>query len=548
MNHYPSQDRDLRAQGSSVKLPYPRSVPIHLVPPSHDNISSRQPRGPHLHHAASIESNHSRHSRRERDLYDQRAEPPTTPPTDPPTPPISRRGSLHFNDFHHLSHLPQPYHQYDPQDYHEHDLSPVIFTPPSSPGTVITDQNPYIDQGFPPRGANDHHRQTTYNDRDVYLKKVTYPSIPVAQERVEYYDSQWRLTDANGTVIVDEPEYVSDESQGNYYHDSGTNRQHHGHAGPTDEPSIYQRSVAYDLEEQYPFTNQDDGDQTPRHRFPASTSTKYQNDREMRQARGGILRDSYGLNPRLPHHVHDDQATRYGAPSSTGPMKYGQVNNRESVHGVARSYKRDVSPAQSVSSFGSPYITRSHRAKDPHRAPRTYYEASSESSRESLSPVKGDRRQQYQLTRTRARSLSPVQRYESQEVSEGSRDRSISPPREDHRRGGNETRSPDLSSSGSETEYSVIRRSKEGGSMAIMVMFKSGTSRSRDGNDSWDNKAFSGPSPVGRTLAPAILARRQRAMAETDRTRTAVSLLRSFADSLERDGLAVGSTMTVMAL
>ena len=544
MTHHSDQER--HSPGSAIQLPYPRGGPIHYSSPSHDNKSARPSRRPGTHHAESIASDDSRYPRRERGRYDQR---PESPPTDPLTPPMSRRGSLHFNDQHDLSHKPQEECQYDPQDYPDLEDSSVILTPPSSSGTIFNDQNTSIEHGYPPCSANGYQVQTSYNDRDVHLKKVSYPSIPGAQGRVEYYDPQWRLTDANGTVIVDEPEYVPDESQDRYYdNDREADPRRDPHSEPIDPPPIHQRFVAYDLEEQYPSPNHDDGGKTPRRRFPVSSSTKYQNDREMRQARGGILRDSYGLDPRLAHHVHEDQATRYKVPISTGTMKYGQVSNRESVHGVARSYKRDVSPAQSVSSFDSRYSTRSHRAKDPHRAPRSYNQASSESSRESLSPVKGDRRQEYPSTWTRDRSLSLVQRYESRQVSERSRDRSISPPWKDYRRRVEDDRSPDVSSSGSETDYSLPRGSKSGESMAIMVVFKSGTSRSRNSNDSWDEKTFSGPSPVGQALAPATLARSQRAMAQTARTRMAVSLLRSLADSLERDGSAGGNTMTVMAL
>jgi len=542
MTHHSDQER--HSPGSAIQLPYPRGGPIHYSSPSHDNKSARPSRRPGTHHAESIASDDSRYPRRERGRYDQR---PESPPTDPLTPPMSRRGSLHFNDQHDLSHKPQEECQYDPQDYPDLEDSSVILTRPSSSGTIFNDQNTSIEHGYPPCSANGYQVQTSYNDRDVHLKKVTYPSIPGAQGRVEYYDPQWRLTDANGTVIVDEPEYVPDESQDRYYdNDREADPRRDPHSEPIDPPPIHQRFVAYDLEEQYPSPNHDDGGKTPRRRFPVSSSTKYQNDREMRQARGGILRDSYGLDPRLAHHVHEDQATRYKVPISTGTMKYGQVSNRESVHGVARSYKRDVSPAQSVSSFDSRYSTRSNRAKDPHRPPRSYNQASSESSRESLSVVKRDRRQTHESTRIEDRSLSPVQRYESQQVSEGSRDRSISPAGKDQRRRDHRSRSRYTHSCDSGCDHSTHRRSRssDGGVIVMMISSKSQRGRSRNSQDSWDKKAFSGPWPVGRTLAPTELARRGRIRSRAEMA----SAFRRLADKLEREELNDGMTMRVVNL
>jgi len=548
MTHH--SDQGLHSRRIAIQLPYPRGGPIHYSSPSHYDISARQSRRPGTYHAESIASDYSRHARRERGRYNQR---PGSPPTDPLTPPMSRRGSIHFNDQHDLSHMPEEEYQYDLQEYHEHDHSPVIITPPSSPGSAFQDQNPSIDHGHAPRWGIDHDAETTHNGRDRHLMKVTYASEPGAPGRVEYYDSQCRLTDVNGTVVVDEPEYVSDESQGSYYHDNETTRRHHRHIGPMDAPSMNQYTKGYDPEEQYPQTNKGDGDQTPRQNTPVSPG--YQHDRDTRQSRIDTLRDNYGLDPRLVYHVQANRDTGYNAPNSTATVNYAKEYRastleplRQPVHVTTPAYERDLSPAQSVSSFDSRYSTHSRRARHPHRAPRTYNRASSASSRESLSLVKRDRRQTHESTRIRDRSPSPVQRYEIQQVSERSRDRSISPTRKDRRRRVKENRSPLVSSSGSETEYSIPRRAKSGESMAIMVMFKSGTSRSRDSNDSWDNRAFSGPRPVGRTLAPATLAQRHRAMAETVRTRTAVNFLRSFADSLEREGLAGDNPMTVMTL
>lgn len=461
MTHDPDQEHHFGR--NAIELPYPRRGRIHPVSPSRSNMSARPSRGPEIHHAESIEFDHSRPSRQERDSCNQR---PETPQTDPLTPPISRRGSFPFDDQYNSSHLPQEDYQYDPRDYPELEGSSVLFTPPSSPGTVFNNQNPYIDHGYPPRGANNHHFQSTYNGLDVHLKKVTYPSIPGAQGRVEYYDSQWRLTDANGTVIVDEPEYVSDESQGSYYHDNETNRRHHRHIGPMGAPSKDQYTEAYDSEEQYPQINQNDGDQTPRPRHPIIQG--HRDDRDTQQSHSDTLRDSYGLDPRLAHHVQANRDTGYNAPNSTATVNYAKEYRASTLgpHGQSayentRLNERDLSPAQSVSSFNSRYSTHSRRARHPHLAPRTYNRASSESSRESLSLVKRDRRQTRESTKTQDRSLGPFGRYNShQHGSDRPRDRSISPSRKDRGRSDARIFSRHSSSSDDDSDYSTHRRSR----------------------------------------------------------------------------------------
>lgn len=545
MNHYPNQDRDIHSRRSAIELPYPGSPS-----PPQSKTSAQQNRAPELRRAESIASYHSHQSRQERERYDQR---PITPPADPLTPPMSRRGSLDLNDQLHPSHVPQQYHQYDPQDYPKPDDSSVNFTPPSSTGTVFNAQNPPSDNARPPRGGTNPYAERVPNPLIGFLNKVIRDSSDSGYERVEYYDPQGRLTDANGTVIIDEPEHVPHESRDRKYdQDDETDRRYRQQVNTTDAPSINHYPESLLLKERYARATRDDGDQTPRQRSPIAPRTEHQENRDTRPSRIDTLRESYGLDLRLRHHVQEDRDTRYDPSISHATIQYAKrdrVSNlkppNQPEHGSTRSYKRDLSPTQSISSFSSRYSDHSHHAKEPHRA--SHKQESSESSRRSLSPVKRDRTQNYQSTKTRDRSLNPVARYQSHKHrSERSR-RSISPPRKNHSRRDVQTRSPDFSSSSSESDYSTPRRSKSGDSKVIMMMFssksRSKTSRSQDSDDSWDKKTFSGPSPVGRTLAPLELARRERAKSRAEMA----SAFRVLADKIER-GSDDGTTMRVVSL
>jgi hypothetical protein len=515
-------------------LPYPGSPS-----PPQSKTSAQQNRAPELRRAESIASYHSHQSRQERERYDQR---PITPPADPLTPPMSRRGSLDLNDQLHPSHVPQQYHQYDPQDYPKPDDSSVNFTPPSSTGTVFNAQNPPSDNARPPRGGTNPYAERVPNPLIGFLNKVIRDSSDSGYERVEYYDPQGRLTDANGTVIIDEPEHVPHESRDRKYdQEDETDRRHREEVNTTDAPSIKSYPESFFLKKRYAQATQDDGDQTPRQRSPVSPRTKHQDDRSTKQPRIDTLRESFGLDPRSGHHAQEDQDTRYDPSISHATIQYAKkdrVSNlkssRQPVHGTPQSYRRDPSPAQSVSSFSSRYSDHSHHAKEPHRAPRTHNPESSASSRRSHSPVKRDRGQNYQSTVSRDRSLSPSKGYQSHKHGSERSRRSISPPRKNHSRRDVQTRSPDFSSSGSESDYSTPRRSKSGDSKVIMMMFssKSGSkkSRSRNSDDSWDKKTFSGPSPVGRTLAPSKLALMERAKSKAEM----VSAFRMLADKIER--------------
>jgi len=527
MNDYPNQERDLHSRRSRIELPYPGSPS-----PPQSKMSARQPR----------ESQEGRH-------YAQR---PKSPPTDPTTPPMSRRGSLDLNDeLHPAPVLQQQYPRYDPRDYPNHEDSPAILTPPSSPGTVTNDKSAPIDNGHSTRGGTDRHTERVFNRHTGYLHKVTHASSNGRYGRVEYYDPEGILSDADGTVIINEPVHVPHESKDrDYYHDDEEPRRHHRQTKTIDTPSMNQHSEAYRLEERYPQATQDDGDRTARQRSPVSPRTAHRDDKNTRPSRVDTLRKKYGL-PSRPG-AQEDRDTIHDPSISTASIKYAKkdrVSNLKAVHDGARSYKRDLSPAQSVSSLDSHYSTHSHHTKNPHRPPGTHKQESSE-SRRSHRPVNRNRGQKYQSTATRDRSLSPVERYQSHEhASERSR-RSISPPRKDHSRRDIQIRSKHFSSSGSESDYSTPRRSKSGDSLAIMMMFTSKSKKrtSRDSKDSWDRKTFSGPSPVEQTFAPATLARRQEAMTQATQRKKVIGLLRSWAESLEEVGSNAGTKMTVVSL
>jgi hypothetical protein len=551
MNHNTSRDRDPRTRRSAIELPYPANSPSDYPSPPQSNISARQSQEPGLHRADSIASYHSHHSGHGQNRYDQR---PKSPPTDPPTPPKSRRGSVDHNDQLHSPHVPQEYPEYNPQDYPDHEDSSVNFTPPSSTDTVFNDQRPLFDDARPTRGGTDPHTERIPNQHTGYLNKVTCASSDGAYERVEYYDPQGRLIDAKGIVIINEPEHVLDESQDRDYEHNMKDQRHHRQDRPIDVPSN-QQSEDYNIEERYPAT-QDGGDQTPRQRSPAPRRTAHREERDPRQSRVDSLRQSHGLLPRPGHHVQESRDTRYDPPISRATEKYpeksrGHISKSltQRARGSTQSYNRDPSPAQSVSSvssFDSRYSAYSHHAKDSHRSPRMHRQESSESSRRSLSPGKHDRRQKYQSARTRDRPLNPLTRYQSQNASEKSRDRSVSPPRNDHNRRGTQVRSADLSSLGSDTDDSAPRRSKSGESLAITMIFtsKSKGHRSRDSKDSWDKRTYSGPSPVRQTLAPAELARRKRVESTADMA----SIFRELAEKIERGESDNRTEMRVISL
>jgi hypothetical protein len=550
MNYYPNQDRDLHCRRSAIDLPYPGSPS-----PPRSNISASQYRAPELHRAESIASYRSHQSRQERERYNQR---PITPPADLPTPPMSRQGSFDLNAQLYSVPVPQQQYHYDPKDYPEHDDGSINFTPPSSADTTFNDQNPPPDNARPNRGGTKAYTERIPNPLIGYLNKVIRDSSDSGFEGVEYYDPQGRLTDANGTVIVNEPVKVPHDSKDrNYEHDDETDRRYRQQVNTTDAPSINHYPESFFLKDRYARATQNDGDRTPRQGSPVSLRTKSPNDRDTGQSHIDTLRKNYGLDPRPEHHVQEDRDTRYDPSISHATIKYAKrdrVSNlkppKQPEHDSTRSYKRDLSPAQSISSLRSRYSAHSQHAKDPHRAPRTHKQESSESSRRSLSPVKRDRGQKYQSTVGRDRSLSPSKGYQVHiHGSERSR-RSISPPRKDRNRRDIQTRSPDFSSSGSETDYSTPRRSKSGDSKVIMMMFspKSQKSRSRNSNDSWDKKTYSGPSPVEQTFAPATLLRRQEAMSAATQKSRVARLLRSFADSLQGEGTAGGTRVSVAGL
>jgi hypothetical protein len=548
MNHYPSQDRDIHSRRTGIEVPYPGSPS-----PPRSKTSAQQNRAPELRRAESIASYHSHQSRQERERYDQR---PITPPADLPTPPMSRQGSFDLNAQLYPAHVPQQYPQYDPQDYPKHDNSSINFTPPSSADTTFNNQNPPPGNARPARGGTNPYTMRVPNPLTGYLNKVTCDSSDSGYERVEYYDPQGRLTDAKGTVIINEPEHVPHESQGGYYeHDDEMNRRHRQEVNTTDAPSIKSYPESFFLKKRYAQATQDDGDQTPRQGSPVSPRTNHQGDRDTKQSRIDTLRESFGLDPKSGHHAQEDRDTRYDPSISHATIQYtkkDRVSNlkpsRQPVHGTPQSYRRDPSPTQSVSSFSARYSDYSHHAKEPHRAPRTHKQESSESSRRSHSPVKRDRGQKHQSTTTRDRSLSPMARYQSHKHGSERSRRSISPPRKDHNHRDVQTRSPDFSSSSSESDYSTPRRSKSGDSKVIMMMFssksRSKTSRSKDSDDSWDKKTFSGPSPVGRTLAPSKLALMERAKSKAEM----VSAFRMLADKIERGDLDDKTSMSVVSL
>jgi hypothetical protein len=545
MNHYHNQDRDLHSRRCKAELPYPDERS-----PLQSNFAARQSREPEIHRAESIASYHSQ-QRQEQNRYDQR---PITPPADPLTPPMSRRGSLDLDAQLYSAPVPQQHHEYDPKDYPEHDDGSVNFTPPSSADTTFNDHNHPSDNARPARGGTNPYTERVPNPLIGFLNKVIRDSSDSEYERVEPYDSQGRLTDADGTVIINEPEHVHRQSQDRYYeHDDEMNRRHRQEVKTTDAPSINHYPESFFLKERYAQATQDDGDQTPRQRSPVSPRAKHQDDRDTKPSRIDTLRESFGLDPRSGHHAQEDRDTRYDPSISHASIQYAKkdrVSNikppRQSVQGTPQSYRRDPSPAQSVSSFSSRYSDHSHHAKEPHRAPRTHKQESSESSRRSLSPVKRDRGRKPHPTTTRDRSLSPVARYQSHKHGSERSRRSISPPRKNHSRRDVQTRSPNFSSSGSESDYSTPRRSNSGDSKVIIMMFssKSKGSRSRNSNDSWEKKTFSGPSPVGRTLAPRELARRERVKSRAEMA----SAFRRLADKIERNGSDDETKMRVVSL
>jgi len=78
----------------------------------------------------------------------------------------------------------------------------------------------------------------------------------------------------------------------------------------------------------------------------------------------------------------------------------------------------------------------------------------------------------------------------------------------------------------------------------MMISSKSKKGRSRNSQDSWDKKAFSGPWPVGRTLAPTELARRARIRSRADMA----SAFRKLANRIESEVSDNETTMRLVSL
>jgi hypothetical protein len=533
MNHHPNQDRDLHSRRSRIELPYPGSPS-----PPQSNVSAQQYRAPELHRAESIASNHSYHSRHEhnQNRHDQR---PRSPPADPPTPPMSHHGSLH--DIH-SAWQPQAesaiQHTDYPHAHLDHDDSTVIFTPDSSPEGG-NDRKPYKD---------DSDTQSRY---DEPVKEGKY-HVPSADTRVfsrngpngqkEWYDQEGGLTDAEGTIILHEPEDTS-RSQ---ISDWGRDRRHHRKPTPDDLHSLDDFADQYYERDRQIRDRDNRGD--PAHRQASATKsykTEHRSPRDTMpdrtEGRTSFAGKGLGNPARYPRKAvrsRDSRSSDYDSSSSESLKKTykqaprGKVKAQpERDYRRARSSKYVVSPPQSVS---------------PPRSSRINSRSVSHSRTNDAITVTGENGELKYAYLTR----------ELPRTARSTRHRSVSPQRRDQTRYGDHrarSRSPLSSDTGSITPrdrsrdrngsvQSIIpRRSRSQDMTLIILMVPNPKSRAlqSDSSDSWAHSRIDQSLLNGKTYAPGTLLRKQNDM-------TVIGVMEDVLDDLKgRKPTTSGSKNTI---
>jgi hypothetical protein len=539
MNHDTSRGPDASHRRTRVDVPYPSDSSYHYPSPPHFNMSARQYSEPELHRADSFGSGHS-HQRQEEKHYAQR---PRSPPTDPPTPPMSRQGSFHdFNGAWQPQAESAIPHARFPRDHLDHDDSTVIFTPESSP------------EGGQDRKSN---KNNGYSDsrgtEDEPVRKGKYP-VPSADTRVfsrngpngqkEWYDQEGRLTDAEGIIVLHEPEDTSSSQ----ISDWGRDRRHHRKPTFDDLPSLDDFADKFhDQRGQHVHARDDRSDSA--HRQGSATKsykTEHRSPRDTMPDRteGGTSFAGAPLGnlvryPRKAVKSRDSRSSDYDSSSSESLKKtYKQAPRRNVQAQPGRDYRRArsskyvVSPPQSVSPPRSSRID-SRSANHP-----------GTNDAITVTGENGELKYAYltkQLPRT-ARST---------------RDRSVSPQKRDQTRYSDHrarSRSPLSSDSGGDTPRDRSRdrngsvqsirprRSRSQDMTLIILMVPNPKSRAleSDSSDSWEHSKIDQSLLNGKTYAPGTLLRKQNDM-------TVIGMMEDVLDDLKgRKPTTSGSKNTIM--
>lgn len=528
--------RDIHSLDTQITAPHPTSSPSETQLTRRDRYAAPPP-------AESIASDHSQHPRQHRNPNPQR---PRSPPTDPPTPPISRQDSFHDETGGQETAQIPPYPQHDSPvyDYSEHERS-VDFNPPSSPASpkeVVIQERRAGNQGYDEYTAV----ETSKHTRNGTITQITYTKGP-REGHVEYLDSKFRLTDCDGNVIVSEESYNGNRG----YVDEERNRD----PQYADEvPSMEPRAGFFEVEERFPPATQDDNGLRPRqessvHPLKARHRHETGSVRSEHETRSG----NYGRATRRNPYTQENQGTEYDAPVALDTYPSRVANDlarsirspRKPDYGLPRSYRRDESPAHSVSSLDWE-SDHSRHAKLPVDNRRTRDTKDYESRDVSGALQREDRTHLQQASKSEDRPRSPPRERTTYQP-EKSRDRSSSPPKKDFRRRDDRddrARSRSLSSSSdSEFESSTPGRATPPVDL-FLTMSLTSKRQNRNSRASRDSRDYRGPKPYGQTLSIPGLSRRQEA-AETMRLVTA---LRSAADTLEREGLDGQTNMKYMDL
>jgi hypothetical protein len=514
-------------------LPYPGSPS-----PPKSKMSAQQHRAPELHRAESIASNNSYQSRHEHKQYDQR---PRSPPADPPSPPMSHRGSLHDM---HGAWQPQAesaiQHRDYPHDRLDHDDSTVIFTPDSTP-EAPTDRKPSkydIDthSGYDESVKGGQYHVPSADTRDFSRNG------PNGQE--EWYNQEGRLTDAEGTIILHQPEDTSQSHTSEWV----IKREHRRKAPPDDLPSLDDFVDKYH-DQRYQHTHARLDRDDPAQRQASAVESYKTEDRFPRDTvphrtgvRSSFAPGSLGNPPRSPRKAVKDRDSRSSDYDSSSVDSFERPHQQASRRQIEAQPAREYGRARSSKYVGSP-----SKSVAPPRSSRIEYQSVSHpKTNDAVTVTYEDGKLKYTyLTKQLPQTAGTT------------RERSVSPKRRDQTRYRDHrarSRSPLSSDSGSVTpgdrsrdrngslQSIRPRRSRSQDITLIILMVPNPRSRhpKSDSADSWEHSKIDQSLLTGKTYAPGTLLRKQNDM-------TVIGVMEEVLDDLKgRKPTTSGSKNTIM--
>jgi hypothetical protein len=474
------------------------------------NISTRHYRDPQPQRAASVLSNRYQQVRDYKDSYHER---PRSPATNLLTPPRSRRGSVHdMYDPHESVEVSQ---SYDPRDYREHERSPIILTPTSSP-EFIDKRKPIV--------RND---ESSYDSGYDHVPRSTSYSEPRGGEKYHAITGVVNnIPDGNNHRRDDqEPDVAALPSMNDHDDDYHTrrgpenrNQFEEGYPSRRGSPALSQVTVQH--------TNRNTREDTGKSRSLA----------------GGCV-DDRTPKPAARVHDRDSLGSEYTTDSAESFKSEKRQHRRDDIEYPrersprAPSYRRDRSPPQSVASGRG--TERRTITRGDGRIERSVRDTPDGSWR-SESPRREERSHRAESEAPRDRSRSPPRKaersYESR--SQATRDRSGSPPRRERHRDRSRSRSRSRSSdhwSDRTRKNSRDTRSrhqvKSRNDLTIIVLL-SKQSNSSFSNDSYKVPKLSPELMKDRTYHPSKLQEMQRKQMDDTRREELASLANSIADDL----------------